>query len=667
MFSFINFFFVGAMLACMMIWPSKDYQFTYYTVLAVVTLICAAYIYNLKLWYGIFKDDLKDGLNFKSWQIKSKFIFCFGAITVLIGIWIRCVLLNFSPLWFDEYLQIINGLNNPFDAAIFHSQPSLFYYLNQIFLVFGGMNETAARMLPLLFGIGQILWIPFLGRRLAWRPYSIHIALCTVAGSYILIRYSVEGRPYSACVFFMIMYLMALVEHCKVGRREANVELNMIASGFLFLNSSGLQPPFIMLFTLFYVWIFHRSSGRKFNLSFIHAGLVVTFIPSVIEHIVSTRLWALATPFSFAGFWDNMLNNYCHLPELVYTLISSPTVYWTIAITFIIYLVKFFKNSQDYKNSRTYLLGFIFSLLALWSFTIVCGMLADGADFLAVRMRYFLAFMYLYIIYSVHVIDRVYGEAFFAFVNRHKFKVYPATILSTLMFVHFYDPAFLSESPTDVRMVFKNFLHEVSQFEGKIYVMPMTLVRNLNEPHTGFIVNSEIYGKTQNEVGRPIEYLKYYHGDFSGIMGNLSKRSDFSLLGTLMLNIRDNPNITLGIWNYNYYRTDNVLKKTKNKNPLVAKYDSITTLTFKPENGSVLPVVKRYFSNMWQEYGHVAEYIGIGELLEYIYLATGDQKEFMALREEIKEMASDSSSYTNKQGAREAVGHIEKIYQQHLN
>lgn len=128
------------------------------------------------------------------------------ALIGVVGIVFRLSDLAARDLWTDEAWVALAALKSSAAAALAagHSTPP-FYLLTvwAVAKILGG-QEWALRSLSLAFGVGTLLCIWLLARRLMSRPAS-WLALAMVAVSPVMVYYSKELKQYSGDAFFAVL------------------------------------------------------------------------------------------------------------------------------------------------------------------------------------------------------------------------------------------------------------------------------------------------------------------------------------------------------------------------------------------------------------------------------------------------------------------------------
>jgi 4-amino-4-deoxy-L-arabinose transferase-like glycosyltransferase len=119
------------------------------------------------------------------------------------------------PLWPDEgflatnfldrdYLGLLAGLDNHQVA------PLLFLWTQLTVVKLLGFSEYTLRLFPLACGVGGLLLFADLARRLL-KGLPLVLAVGCFAGTYALIRYSCDAKPYSSDVLVAVVLLWMTV------------------------------------------------------------------------------------------------------------------------------------------------------------------------------------------------------------------------------------------------------------------------------------------------------------------------------------------------------------------------------------------------------------------------------------------------------------------------
>lgn len=148
-----------------------------------------------------------------------------------------------ESLFMDEIRQVSYYGNTPVqiiaDAAS-QQQPPLDYWLGHLVFKFSN-SDFAARLPAALFGIGSVLLLVLLTRRVCEWPFAL-LAGLLMALSPFHIYYSQEARPYSIALFFLLA-LILILDHIRRNRVLGSGQgVMLFGITLLFLCSRTLFP-----------------------------------------------------------------------------------------------------------------------------------------------------------------------------------------------------------------------------------------------------------------------------------------------------------------------------------------------------------------------------------------------------------------------------------------
>jgi 4-amino-4-deoxy-L-arabinose transferase-like glycosyltransferase len=131
-------------------------------------------------------------------------------VTLILGValYFRLHELGSRNLWTDEAWVALAAMEPTTREALAAAQstPALYLLTLWALVQLGGHGEAVLRGLSLLFGVGTLLLVWSLSRRLLNRPAAF-LALAAVAFSPIMVYYSKELKQYSGDAFFAVLVL----------------------------------------------------------------------------------------------------------------------------------------------------------------------------------------------------------------------------------------------------------------------------------------------------------------------------------------------------------------------------------------------------------------------------------------------------------------------------
>lgn len=160
-----------------------------------------------------------------------------------------------ASVWLDEELQVAATVPKPpyFDnilvRAAVEQQPPLAYFMTGLTHQLFGYTEWGARAAP--FALGTLatalcFLVAFSLTQNAWVSFFVALLFATNPA---LIRYSLEGRPIAAGVFFELLYFYALADFWRRkddGEDQRLKLLSVALPATLFLYSTGFQPVIVI-------------------------------------------------------------------------------------------------------------------------------------------------------------------------------------------------------------------------------------------------------------------------------------------------------------------------------------------------------------------------------------------------------------------------------------
>jgi len=177
-------------------------------------------------------------------------------------------------VWMDEAYQAQHASLGIFGRELMvkaatQEQPPLDYCLQWVGISLFGFSEIGIRIHAVLMGaFACVLFFVFLLRHYGIQSSLLGYVLFTF--NPWLIRYSTEGRPYSAGVFFAVLFIFIFHEYVK--KRNLKTFLLFCLAQFLFLVSVGFQSILLIflfaLISVFLVFLFERQSRIKTPVSY---------------------------------------------------------------------------------------------------------------------------------------------------------------------------------------------------------------------------------------------------------------------------------------------------------------------------------------------------------------------------------------------------------------
>ena len=142
-------------------------------------------------------------------KIKTIILYLFLFIGIII---ILREYIGGRSLWVDEAMVALNmprsfkELLQP--LAYNQTAPLLFLYFCKFFTILFRISDYSLRIVPLIFGLGAYVVYFFISKKIFNNFTGIIISLALYLSSYNLIYYSNEFKPYSADVFFSLLFFL---------------------------------------------------------------------------------------------------------------------------------------------------------------------------------------------------------------------------------------------------------------------------------------------------------------------------------------------------------------------------------------------------------------------------------------------------------------------------
>jgi len=135
------------------------------------------------------------------------------AIILVFGFFLRVYNLGIPPLWIDEAISTITGLNilekgfPIFDSGMLYGRAYLFHYFQAFFLLFG-QTDFLARFASVIFGLLTVVLAYFIGKEYSKSGGIISALFMSVF--YLEVFYSRQARFYQLfqLMFFLSLYLL---------------------------------------------------------------------------------------------------------------------------------------------------------------------------------------------------------------------------------------------------------------------------------------------------------------------------------------------------------------------------------------------------------------------------------------------------------------------------
>lgn len=220
-----------------------------------------------------------------------------------LALWLRLHTIAVPSLWFDEVLTAIGAqsldwiLHTP--QAFGH--PPLYYLL--AWIVGGGAgDEWALRAPSLAAGVGTVVALAWLGRRLLG-PASGLVAALALSVSPFHVELSQLARPYALFLLLTVLSLTALVEAVERNHARAWVALSILLAMNLYTHYFAVQVLVLEALAAGILLVAHRRRRGHLVALLSFTGAVILFLPwfPVIARLGTTQFWQGDLPARLLG------------------------------------------------------------------------------------------------------------------------------------------------------------------------------------------------------------------------------------------------------------------------------------------------------------------------------------------------------------------------------
>ena len=208
---------------------------------------------------------------------------------ILLSFLLRIYHLDYQSPWGDELFTLINANSNKPMGEIFSVlrgdvHPPLYYYIIHFFLQIFGDTAFVARFVSLLFGVGGVIALYYLGKELFNKNVAL-VAAFLMSINHFHIYYSQEARMYSMLCFATVLSFLYLIRFIKAPTLKT-------ALIYSFGTALLVNTHFYALFALFAQYLIilyfiikpYNSTGLKIFMYAFISGIItlVSFIPSIV-------------------------------------------------------------------------------------------------------------------------------------------------------------------------------------------------------------------------------------------------------------------------------------------------------------------------------------------------------------------------------------------------
>lgn len=310
---------------------------------------------------------------------------------IVLSLVLRAYKLDFQSPWLDELFTLKNSGPDKSLSEIFASlkgdvHPPLYYYIVHFFLTIFGNSIYVARFVSLLFGVGGIVALYYLGKELFNKSTAL-TAVLLMSINHFHIYYSQEARMYTMLFFTTVLSFLFLVRFIKKPTLKS-VLLYSFATALLinthFYSLFALFAQYLII--LYYIYKPVGTTGKKIFIYALISGIItlLSFIPSIVIFMGTSGMKSF---WITAPSWDvytQMFKTFMG-PELC-VVISILT------ISYFVYTIFREKEQEEYtidpvKDKSV----FAFQVLFIWIF--ICVMFPFLLSYIHLPMivsRYFI-------------------------------------------------------------------------------------------------------------------------------------------------------------------------------------------------------------------------------------------------------------------------------------
>ncbi|KGO85821.1 hypothetical protein Q765_14445 [Flavobacterium rivuli WB 3.3-2 = DSM 21788] len=316
---------------------------------------------------------------------------------ILLGIIIlsfafRIYNLDFQSPWGDEIFTLIfshsdKSLGEIFEVLKGDVHPPLYYYTIHFFLEIFGDSIYVARFVSLLFGVGGIVVLYYLGKELFNKNVAL-IAVALLCINHFDIYYSQDARMYTMLFFSTTLSFLFLIRYIKTPTLKS-------ALIYSFSTALLVNTHFYALFALctqylIILYFIIKPYNTTWKRIFFHAlisGIItlISFIPSLVIFLSTKGIKSFWIPVPERDVYTTMFKEFFGFSEIAIVIA-------VIAILYFLYKVFNEEESSNYKiNPVTDKPVFAFQILFIWIFMcIFIPFLLSFAHLPMIVSRYFI-------------------------------------------------------------------------------------------------------------------------------------------------------------------------------------------------------------------------------------------------------------------------------------
>lgn len=225
------------------------------------------------------------------------------AIVAIVAAGLRLISITKASIWHDEGYTMMLIQHGPVEiiertARDFH--PPLYYLVSHWWTLLFGNSELAIRSLSLLCGVGVVILVYFIVKRLKFSEATARLATALVAFGPFLIRYSQEARMYGMAALLVCAATLALLiafdYRDKAATKRQHLRWWLIYGALI---AAALYTHYYVAFIIFvhigYAWYSYGGFMQMIQTkawwagNLLAAGLFTLWIPTVIAQFTRVQ------------------------------------------------------------------------------------------------------------------------------------------------------------------------------------------------------------------------------------------------------------------------------------------------------------------------------------------------------------------------------------------
>lgn len=225
------------------------------------------------------------------------------AIVAAIAASLRLISITKASIWHDEGYTMMLIQHSPIEiiertARDFH--PPLYYLASHWWTLLFGNSELAIRSLSLLCGVGVVILVYFIVKRLNFSEVTARLTSALVAFGPFLVRYSEEARMYGMAALLVcaatLALLVALDYRTKISTKRKHLTWWLL---YGLLMAAALYTHYYVAFIIFvhigYAWYSYGGFMKMIQTkawwagNLLAAGLFLPWIPAIVAQFTRVQ------------------------------------------------------------------------------------------------------------------------------------------------------------------------------------------------------------------------------------------------------------------------------------------------------------------------------------------------------------------------------------------